>query len=229
MLPIRTCIFLFFGITLFSCKQVVHDNPIAVNTDTIISKQKNNLNFNNLSELFSAALIEDSIELDRYPPFNFFKSGYLLNFKEKNVVFVEPISDSSYTLKLYTQSENKWMLSDSINSPDLASVNFKIYFNDYNFDGQSDIFIRTSASNGYVMERGILLIINPETHKMEIHNEALELANMYPDSVTKTVISDEFTWCKRNLIYVLCKSKYNWKQNKLILVDKACPCEGEEE
>lgn len=229
MLPIRTCIFLFFGITLFSCKQAVHDNPIAVNTDTIISKQKINLNFNNLSELFTAALTEDSIELNGYPPYNFFKSGYFLNPKEKNVLFLENIEDTTYTLKLYTKNENNWLLSDSIYRSNLATINFQIYFNDYNFDGQSDIFIRTSASNGYVMERGILLIINPETHKMEIHNEALELANMYPDSVTKTVISDEFTWCKRNLIYVLCKSKYNWKQNKLILVDKACPCEGEEE
>lgn len=229
MLPIRTCIFLFFGITLFSCKQAVHDNPIAVNTDTIISKQKNNLNFNNLSELFTAALIEDSIELDRYPPFNFFKSGYLLNFKEKNVVFVEPISDSSYTLKLYTQSENNWKLSDSIINPGLGSIHFLINFKDYNFDEQTDIFIRTSASNGYVMERGILLIINPETHKMEIHNEALELANMYPDSVTKTVISEELTTCKKNMLRDVCKITNKWIHGKLKPVNKVCPCEGEDE
>jgi hypothetical protein len=227
MLSIRICILFFLGITIFSCKQAVQDNPIAVNTDTITSQQQNTFTFNNLSELFAAALKEDSLELNDYPALIYFKSGFFLNPQEKNIVCAEQIADTTYALKLYTIRENNWMLSDSIISPAIWSIHFQIYYNDYNFDAQTDIFIRTSASNGYVMERGILLIINPETHKMEIHNEALDLANMYPDPDTKTVISDEFSLCNKTMMDEVCKIENKWINGKLKAVKKTCPCEDE--
>ena len=148
-----------------------------------------------LAILFNNALILDTVEflngfIDTHKSFLFFKSGNIIDKKEKNALVVVCQTDTTYTIKLYSIQNDKWSLTDSICDLDAFPFQFDVFFEDYNFDEQTDLYIQVTASNGWSLSRGHLIIINPKTKKLEQHKEAREFANMIPDKKTKTVKSE---------------------------------------
>jgi hypothetical protein len=127
--------------------------------------------------------------LNVFEPFLYFKSGYIISKSEKNALVVVCPTDTTYAAGLYSIQDNTWNFIDSIDDLDAFPLQFDVIFDDYNFDGQTDIYINVSSSNGMSMSFGHLIIIDPLTKKLELHKEARELADMQPDSQTKTITS----------------------------------------
>ncbi len=164
--------------------KIIHPDTVVVlikdrvvTTDTIIG-------------LLDTSLTTDTIEFHNSEPFLFFKSGRFLDKTEKNAIWINCPTDTTYSLKLYLIRDNKWVMADSITGLDAFPSQFDPIFDDFNFDKQNDIFIQASASNGWSLSRGHLLIVDPQTKKLTLHKEARDLANMNPDPKTKTVTSE---------------------------------------
>ena len=187
-------IILLTGITIFSCNRTrtTRENTViqevksieVVLSDTLIG-------------LFNKSLVADTLEfidiIDtlEYPKsFLYYKSGHIIRENEKNALVVTCPTDTTYSIKLYAIQNDEWNFIDSINGLDAFPVQFDALFNDYNFDGQTDIYIQVTVSNGWPLSRGHLIIIDPKTKKLELHKEARDFANMTPDKKTKTVKSE---------------------------------------
>ena len=224
----RTLIILHLVLTIFSCNQsqttqdknVIHETVLQTTTNKIV-------NLDNISRLLDNALKADSLELDNWEPFLFFKSGNILSKTEKNVIIVHCPTDTTYSIKLYSIKDNKWLLNDSANGLEASPVQFYLNFDDYNFDGQTDIYIQLSASNGYSLSYGHLLTIDPASKKFTEQIEAGDLANMQPDIKTKTIISEDVIWCKTNGMQEVCKLTNKWIEGHLKTIKEDCPCEPE--
>jgi len=177
-----------------------------------------------ITELLNEALYSDTMEFfdfDIDNIFLLFKSGYIISKSEKNAIVVI-VNDMTGLLKLYSIQNNNWQLTDSMsNLENIYLVNFDIIFDDYNFDGQTDIFLRASASNGYSISRGYLIIIDPKTKKFELHKEARELGNMTLDPKTKTIKSEEWNgWNDRGVGPYATVFTHKWKNGKLKTISK---------
>lgn len=144
--------------------------------------------------LLQKAIKTDTLEFENWEPFLFFKSGYLLSQKEKNAIIVHCPTDSTYIIELYTKLNDKWIKNDQQNNMEAHPIQFNLNFEDYNFDGQKDIYLQESVSNGWPISKGHLFIINPETKKLEEHEETRNLANMNPILKDKIVYTDELDY-----------------------------------
>jgi hypothetical protein len=86
------------------------------------------------------------------------------------------------------------------------------------------IYIQVSASNGYVLSRGHLLMIDRLTKKFSKHNETRDLANMKPEPKTKIIISEEVIFCESLGMMKICKLTNKWIDGHLKTIKKDCPC-----
>ena len=180
-----------------------------------------------LSRFFNYALTSDSVEfysmvydeLESYKFLICFKSGYIMSKTDKNALVVICPMDAVCTVKLYAMQNDRWNTIDSISDIDVIPVHFDVIFEDYNFDGQTDLYIRATCSNGYPMSRGHLIIIDPQTKKLELHKEVRELANMTPDKTSKTVKSE--TWSEADTVgWQLTILTHKWANGQLKTVSK---------
>jgi hypothetical protein len=190
----RILIILLLGLTIFSCNQSQNTQDKTVTPDTISKTviAKDTV-LDRITGLLDKALTTDTLEFnnefefDTYKSFLFFKSGHLISKTEKNALVVVCPTDTTYTVRLYSIQNNMWYILDSISGLDAFPAQFDPIFDDYNFDGQTDIYIQVSASNGWSLSRGHLIIIDPNTKMFNLHKEARDFANMKPDIKTKTV------------------------------------------
>lgn len=195
---IKILILVIVGVTFLSGDhaQPMHHKTAQTNAFEHDSKNMKFTVTDTITFFLAKALNHDKVEFnnqfefDEWQSFLFFKSGHIISDSEKNVLTVYCSSDTSFAIKLYSLSDNKWKVSDSIEGLDAFPRQFDAVFDDYNFDGQTDIYIQVSASNGWSLSRGHLLTIDPVTKKIAVHNEARDLANMKPDPNTKTVKSE---------------------------------------
>ncbi len=219
---------LLFGLTIVACNrpETSQDNNVA--QDTIAQNSSEDfVAFDTFANLLVKALKIDTLEYDNLKPFIFFKSGYFLNNKVKNTLVVTQISDTTISVKLYTIKDDNWLLNSTVENLDGPGVSFGPEFHDFNFDGQTDIYIQVTASNGYSLSRGHLITIDPLTLKLYAHEEARDLANMKPDKKTNSVFSEEVIWCKENGFEEVCKWTNKWDNGVLKFKEKNCPCEPE--
>ena len=88
--------------------------------------------------------------------------------------------------------------------------------------------MQTTASNGYSISRGHLIIVNPKTVKMELHPETRDYGSMNPDKIKKIVYSCIANQCYDSLQsgpLPPCQVINEWKNNKLISIStEKCPC-----
>ena len=188
-------IILLIGLTILSCNQTHTPSGSIVIQDTIPQIKNTKLAISDmLAELFDKALISDTVEFlngfDSLELFLFFKSGHIISKSEKNALVVVCPTDTTYTIRLYSIKNERWGLIDSISDVDAFPFQFDIIFDDYNFDEQTDLYIQVTASNGWSLSRGHLIVIDPKTKKLELHKEAREFANMTPDKKSKMVKSE---------------------------------------
>lgn len=218
LVPLMPCIFYCNQSKRNQEKKVIHD---SLNLSTNIKINHHDT----IPELMAKALINDTLEYDSWKPFIFFKSGKFLSTTKKNAVLVTCPTDTTYTIKLYSVVHNKWQLSDSVTQLDAYPIFFVPVYDDYNFDGQTDIYIQVNNSNGYCLSRGNLIIIDPLTENLEVHKEARNLANMKPNKETHSVISEELIWCNSNGFKEIGIWTNKWVNGVLKTMKKKYPCE----
>jgi hypothetical protein len=152
----------------------------------------------NVNELLEKALKSKNLEFNNTYEFTvvdgflFFKAGHILDSLEANAIVVKCRNDTTYSVNLYLLKDSKWQLEDSISELEAFPWQFDLSFNDYNFDGQTDIYIQVSASNGWSLSRGHLILIDPRSKKFDLHKEARDFANMCIDQYSKTIISQDW-------------------------------------
>ncbi len=193
----RTLTLLLLALILFSCNrpriaqgkviatEIISETNVA--EDTVIDE---------ITQLLDKALMTDTLELynefefDDYRSFLFFKSGRIIGKTEKNALVVICPTETTYAVRLYGIQSNRWIILDSIGGLDAGPTQFDPILKDYNFDGQTDIYLQVSASNGWSLSRGHLITIDPETKNFELHNETRDFANMKPDLKTHSVATE---------------------------------------
>lgn len=205
-------IFLSILFCFFSCKKEEKDNTNIKKSKNLVSQKK--ITKDTLKILLDRALKLDTLEFDNWEPFLFIKSGNILSKKEKNAIIVFCPTDSTYAVEFYTEQNKKWIKSDEINNIKANPMQFYLNFEDYNFDGQKDIYLQKSASNGWSLSKGYLFTINPLTKKLTEHKETRDLANMTPSQNEKIIYTDEINYSAR--FRKINRRINKWKNGKLV-------------
>lgn len=217
----RTLTILLFGLTIFSCNQTQTSQAKIVSNDTITQTTNQAVS---IAELLEKAVTADTLEFNNQfennQSFLFFKSGHMISKTEKNALIVVCPTDTTYTVRLYSIQSNKWNISDSISGLDAFPTQFDPIFDDYNFDGQTDIYIQVSASNGWSLSRGHLIIIDPKTKMFDLHEETRDFANMTPDMKTKTVKTELWNGYDMENRHQLTIITNKWVNGKLKTISK---------
>jgi hypothetical protein len=190
----RTLSILLFGLTISSCNQTQTSQDKIVINDTITQTTNHAVSIDKIAELFDKAIMVDTLEFNNQfennQSFLFFKSGHIISKTEKNALIVICPTDTTYVVRLYSIHNNKWSVLDSISGLEAFPTQFESIFDDYNFDGQTDIYIQVNASSGWSVSRGHLIIIDPKTKMFDLHKETREFGNLKPDIKTKTLKSE---------------------------------------
>lgn len=217
--PVCMVILIFSCITNSSC------NRPGNGKEHVIDKNSHPQPVANLLDsLLAIALSYDGLRFDNTNPFMVVQAGEYLSDSLKNVIVVRELTDSTYELRVYSKQGNKLKLDDSIEGIDVSEVYFDMSYDDYNFDGQRDIFLRERASNRYEMSYGLLLTIDPATKKITPHPETRELSNMWLEPATRTVFSDSTTSCANTDMTAICHLTNKWVDGKLTTVSRKCAC-----
>jgi hypothetical protein len=166
-------------------KRIVYSKPSVVLTPKI-----NEL----LEEAIKTKTVEfnNAYQFDYVDKFLFFKSGHILDSLELNAITNNGQADTTFSIKLYSLKNLRWQMLDSISNLKDFPWRFDISFNDYNFDGQVDIYIQIAVSNGWGYSYGYIILIDPKTKKLELHKEAIDFGNMSIDPYSKTIFSEEW-------------------------------------
>jgi len=225
-----TSIILIFiiGLTFFACNNSQTENKLAAADSLSLDKKvtseelKPKITADTLYKLLDNALTLDTFEFTNLDPFLFIQTGNFLSTIDKNAILVSCPTDSTYKIELYSKSNDRWVKNDELDDLDAIAPQFSTHYDDYNFDGQKDIYLQTDASNGYSLSRGHLLTLTPKTKKIENHSETRNLANMQPNSKTKTIISEDVIYNDKGLQGV-CDLTNKWVNGKLKTIKKECP------
>lgn len=196
--------------------------PIIFVISLTISCTKKESDVSKFYSLTNSLKPTDSVEYRNENPFVYIKTGKIISAQNLNGLLVENVSDSLYRVELYTLTGKGWLKNDEVSFYEKDLLQFLTVFKDYDFDGQKDLYIQSTASNGYSLSYGNLILINKETKKLKLIKEAKRLTNMNPDSKLKLVLSESVDWCPDLKI---CKLSNQWKQGNLITIKKECPCE----
>ena len=198
-----------------------------IGPDSIEKQTENKIDSHQIiSGLFDKALFSESLEFnnafdfDSLQSFTFFKSGSFLRETEKNALIVQCEKDTTYIIKLYKFKDNGWQIIDSINGLEAFPWQYDAIFDDYNFDGQKDIFIQLSASNGWSLSRGYLFILDQSTMRLNLHSETNDFANMSPDHQTQTILSQEWNGYNQQGQHQITILKNKWIDGQLLTVSK---------
>lgn len=167
-------------------RQTQRSNNSNQNIPTELSTYENS-RVDSITLFLEKALSVDTFEVDHFGPFIYFKSGYMLNKDEKSAVAIYCSTDTTYSVELFSIRGHNWMLSDSIGGLDALPMQFDLRFDNYNFDGQTDLYIQVTASCGWCLSRGHLITIDPNNKTLILHPETRDCANMTPDKRAKTV------------------------------------------
>ena len=217
---------LIIGLTFFACDNSQTENK-TVSSDTlnfkVIDDIEKKITPDTLYKLLDNSLQLDTFEFSKWEPFLFIKTGNFLSSSDKNAFLVSCPTDSTYKIELYSKLDDSWVKNDELIVLDAFPMQFFLDFDDYNFDGQKDVYLQSSVSNGYALSRGHLFTINPKTQKMQTHPEARDLANMQPDFKSKTIISEDVNWSVDYGFQGVCDLKNKWINGKLKTMQRECP------
>lgn len=190
------------------------------------SKYISSPNVDSLYKLLETKSEHGDYFMSKELPLLFFRSGNILSEEEINALIISSPTDSTHKLEIFSLTNNEWIKKDEINA-ESSPLQFDIHFKDFDFDGFKDIYIQCTASNGYSISRGHLILIDKDSKKMSLVKEARELGNMAPDYETNRITTDEVIWCASNGMRDVCHAYYKWTNGILKFDKKECPCETE--
>ncbi len=223
---IQNITLLFIGLLVAACNLPQTNQDKHKTRDTVVQNfSENSVSNDSLTHLLDKATKADSLEYADSQQFFFFKSGYFLDGRNKNALVIQALTDSTILVKLYSHKDTNWILQSTVENLDGPGPSFSLIFDDFNFDGQTDIYLQVTVSNGYSLSRGHLIIIDPVTLKLNVHHEARDLANMKPDKKTKSVISEEVIECNANLNKGIGKWTNQWVNGRLKTLKRDYSCE----
>ncbi len=209
------------GVFIISCNnpssnELLGDN--TSNTDSLL-----------LEKDFLTNCLENSTTLDssswyEINPFKDFQSGYLLNDTVINAIYIEE-HDTLCNLNLYKLQAGRWQLITSVQDLDFSSLSYAINFLDFNFDGTNDLFIRTSASNGYVMSRGHLIEYDVANNELIVHNELAEYANFSINKEKQQLKAESEGYCDNPPFFSPIVTFFELNQGKFEIVNKFQDCD----
>ena len=216
---------IIIGHLFFACNHSAENKSVSFDTLNISEEiEVKETSLDTLYTLLDRALHLDTLEYSNFEPLLFIKTGNFLSLTEKNAVIIScPTDDYTYKIELFSKIAEKWKKKDELELQDVMPVFFDLVFDDYDFDGQKDIYVQGVVSNGYALSRGHLLTINPETKKMKTHPETRDLANMYPDFETKIIFSEDVDWSIDYGFRQVCELKHKWVDGKLKIIKRECP------
>ncbi|RXK60615.1 hypothetical protein ESA94_09130 [Lacibacter luteus] len=209
---------LFAGLFLISCQQPEKENKKVAEQASIPTTVS-------IEAILLSSLQQGDAGLKMESPFGFFQTGNFLDKKMRCAFTVSCTKDSTYLVKLYRIEDLKLYLLDSIAGLEANPSQFSTTYADYNFDGQTDIYIDVSMSSDFLFYWGHLITIDPTTKKLTHHPEARGLANIQADPKTKTIFSDEPITCRYSGKQAACKVTNEWINGQLKSAKKDCPCE----
>lgn len=180
-----------------------------------------------IQQLLSLAIEEDTIlhQSASRRPFLYFRSGNFISESRKHAVVICSASDTTVWVDLYQITSTGWAKREMLTELSGPGIAFSVIYDDYNFDGITDLFIAESCSNGYSLCRGNLLITDSSTRFIALHPEANGLANMKTEPGNKLIHSDSVIWCKG--IESICALTSVWKGGQLVTSRRDCPCIGD--
>ena len=155
-------------IIIISCK---NENKLS----TSYHKENTIVKMDTLYDILAKSNKIDSLEYENWEPFLYLKTGNFLSEKDKNAILVFNNTDTTYQIELYTLEKEKWIKNDALTNIEANPMQFYFIVQDYNFDGQKDIYLQMSASNGWSLSRGHLLTID-KNKKLNLHQETKTLA-----------------------------------------------------
>lgn len=153
--------------------------------------------------------------------FSYVRTGQFIYQDKKSAVIIYTPTDSTVAVELYSCGQNSWVLLDKKTDLPQNGMNFYTDYSDYNFDGINDIYINVIVSNGLGLSTGHLLTVT-EKGTFVSHPETLEISDMSPDSITRTVNAHEAMYCKDDRY--ICNRKYKWENDKLVVASQPCAC-----
>lgn len=196
-------------IIIISCK---NENKLS----TSYHRENTIVKMDTLYDILAKSNKIDSLEYENWEPFLYLKTGNFISEKDKNAILVFNNTDTTYQIELYTLEKEKWIKNDALTNIEANPMQFYVITQDYNFDGQKDIYLQMSASNGWSLSRGHLLTID-KNKKLNLHQETKTLANMTPDYESNIIYTDELDYSKSGRI--INKRINKWKDGKLISLE----------
>lgn len=178
------------------------------------SKQEltSDVNANDVKD--SIAIVDSVIKSKK---FSLEKSGYLFSKDKEHAVELTPTeTDTENIISLYEVDGGRKVFLDSLRIGEVLGIQCDFIFADYNFDGQIDLYVQATVSNGLAFSYGYLIIMDKDLMKMREYKEARNLASIYPNPQLSIVFSDSLVSdFKGNRVY---KQKNKWINGKLVQV-----------
>lgn len=214
---------LFLWLLLLGCLQTNPSQKESVKQN--LNENLSKVDSSTVDQAMNKALYIDSMDaFSATYPIYFLTSGHFLNDSVKNLLVTQQIDTLNYIIELYIQQGGVWLKQSELKTADISIIHYYPTFHDFNFDGQKDIYIQVSASNGYVMSRGHVITVNKSNSAMVFHPEVRNEANLTADPATKLVISEEYISCTNPPYPDVCKKRLKWTQNRLVFKSRKCPC-----
>lgn len=183
-----------------------------------------NVNLDTMYSLLKTKTIHGDFYQSDDLPIHFFLSGDFLMHGEINAVILHSPTDTAYHIEIFSLVDQKWMKKDEI-IVESYPMQFDIRFEDFDFDGFNDMYIQCSASNGYSISRGHLILIDKDSKQFTQVKEARGVGNVSAVYELNRVVAEESVWCDKDASSHICKSFYRWEEKQLVFDNKECDCE----
>lgn len=231
--------FSFFALVLvvFSCTTGLDNktNPVTedrlqANTAANIDNVLKDINLaDTIRNLMAVGLSKDTFEYKAFYNENssylllYFKTGNLFNSKTKHAITLYSINDTTIQCALHDLAGDKWtdrVSNISMPIDGFSPAYFHVWFDDYNFDGNKDLYIHFYQSMSVAHAYGYILTFNPHNHSLTLHPETIEIPNLDIDTKSKTLTSTVYSNPNIDTENFKVVSNYGWTNGMLHLISK---------
>ncbi|NML22026.1 hypothetical protein HHL16_14155 [Pseudoflavitalea sp. G-6-1-2] len=154
-------------------------------------------------------------------PFVYFHATQSLDTVRTAFVFYNT-NDSTASVRWYRFLNGKWMLKDSISNLPGGSRPVNAVFQDFNFDGQRDIYLQEAMVSENGLGYGLLFTIDPKTKQLTEQPVFRDMGDMSADAATKSIISITLKALGHDLPPAKCTVISQWENGQLKTTSRLC-------